>query len=58
MKEHKVKVVVLEDGRIVIDNVPVKSGTTVEATVQQELPVEYRDPFGPATDPSEWDAEK
>lgn len=69
MKEHKVKVVVLQDGKVVIENVPVKSGTTVEVTIQIEepvtptwplrgTPVKYRDPFGAAIDPSEWDAEK
>jgi hypothetical protein len=58
MKEHKVKVVVLQDGRVVVENVPVKIGTTVEVTVRVEEPVKYHDPFGAAIDPTEWDAEK
>ena len=69
MKEHKFKVVVLRDGRVVVDGVPVTEGQEVEVTVRIEDPVPvtyplfglpFRDiePFEPAVDPSEWDALK
>jgi len=69
MKEHKFKVVVLRDGRIVIDDVPVTEGQEVEVTIRIEdpvpptyplfgLPFRYIEPFEPAIDPSEWDALK
>lgn len=69
MKEHKFKVVVLRDGRVVVDGVPVTEGQEVEVTVRIEdpvpvtyplfgLPFRYIEPFEPAVDPSEWDALK
>jgi hypothetical protein len=69
MKEHKFKVVVLRDGRVVVDGVPVTEGQEVEVTVRVEdpvpvtypllgLPFRYIEPFEPAVDPSEWDALK
>jgi hypothetical protein len=69
MKEHKVKVLVLDDGRIVIDGLPVTEGQQVEVTIRIEdpvlpvfplhgLPFRYDDPFEPAVDESEWDALK
>ena len=69
MKEHKFKVVVLRNGRVVIDGVPVTEGQEVEVTVRVEdpvpvtyplfgLPFRYIEPFEPAVDPSEWDALK
>lgn len=67
-KTQKLKVLVLQDGKVVIDNLPVKKGMTVEVTVRYDyveptwplkgLPVEFIDPFLPAVDPSDWDAEK
>ena len=60
MKEHKFKVVVLKDGQVVVDGVPVKEGQEVEVTIriEESLPATYRyiEPFEPAVDPSEWDA--
>lgn len=67
MKEYKLKVTVLADGRIEIEELPVRQGDTVEVTVRihervppswplRGLPVKLHDPFAPATDPSEWDA--
>jgi hypothetical protein len=69
MKEHKFKVVVLRDGRVVVDGVPVTEGQEVEVTVKVPdpvpvayplfgLPFRYIEPFEPAVDPSEWDALK
>ncbi len=69
MKEVKKKVVVLEDGTVVVDGVPVKKGDEVEVVIRigdpvapgyplRGLPVRYVDPFGPAADESEWDASK
>jgi len=69
MKEHKFKVVVLRDGSVVVDGVPVTQGQEVEVTVRVEdpvpitnplfgLPFRYIEPFEPAVDPSEWDALK
>ncbi len=69
MKERKFKVVVLHDGKIVIEHVPVKAGQSVEVTVHfeepvtppyplRELPVLLIDPFGPAVDESEWESSK
>ena len=69
MKELKVKVLVLDDGRIVIDGVPVTEGQQVEVTIRIEdpvlpsyplrgLPFRLDDPFGPAVDESEWNALK
>ena len=70
MKIHKAKVLVLEDGKVVIDGVPVNEGHEVEVTIHilAALPptfplkglkiLKYDDPFGPAVDPSEWNALK
>ncbi|MEA2239591.1 MAG: hypothetical protein QOC81_4315 [Thermoanaerobaculia bacterium] len=69
MKEHKFKVVVMKDGRVVVDDVPVTEGEEVEVTIRIEdpvpvtyplfgLPFRYIEPFEPAVDPSEWDALK
>ncbi len=69
MKEHKFKVVVLRDGRVVVDGVPVTEGQEVEVTIGIPdpvpvtyplfgLPFRYIEPFEPAVDPSEWDALK
>jgi hypothetical protein len=69
MKVHKVKVLVLDDGRVVIDGVPVTQGQQVEVTIRIEDPVlpgyplhgrpfRLDDPFGPAVDESEWNALK
>jgi hypothetical protein len=69
MKEHKFKVVVLKDGQVVVDGVPVTEGQEVEVTILIEdpapvphprfgLPFRYVEPFEPAVDPSEWDALK
>jgi hypothetical protein len=69
MKEHKVRVVVLRDGTVVVDGVPVTNGQEVEVTIRIDdpalpgyplrgLPVRYDDPFQPAVDESEWDASK
>lgn len=69
MKEHKFKVLVLRDGRVVVDGVPVTEGQEVEVTIRIEdpvpatyplfgLPFRYVEPFEPAADPSEWDALK
>jgi hypothetical protein len=62
-KEHKFKVVVLADGRVVVDGVPVTKGQEVEVTIRiveppRGGPFRYDDPFGPAVDESEWDASK
>lgn len=69
MKEVKVKVVVGEDGKVIIENVPVHTGQQVEVTLRIEeagparfplrgLPVRYVDPFLPAVDDSDWDASR
>jgi hypothetical protein len=69
MKKHKVNVVVLKDGKIVIDDLPVVEGDVVEVEIHildpvpvtyplHGAPFRYDDPFGPAVDPSEWDALK
>lgn len=69
MKEHKFKVVVLKDGQVVVDGVPVTEGQEVKVTIRIEDPVpvtsplfglafRYIEPFEPAVDPSEWDALK
>jgi hypothetical protein len=69
MKERKYKVVVLRDGKIVIEDAAFTSGQRAEVTVRIEeparpayplrgLPVRLIDPFGPAIDESEWDAER
>ena len=69
MKEYKVKVTALTDGRIVVDGLPVTKGEQVEVTIRMEekvplsyplrgLPVQYHEPFEPAVDEQEWDATK
>ncbi len=69
MKELKVKVIVMDDGRIVIDDIPVTQGQQIEVTIAIEdpvlprfplrgLPFRLDDPFGPAVDPSEWNVLK
>lgn len=69
MKEFKIKVVVAEDGKVVVEDVPVHSGQELEVTIRvsepsratwplRGLPVRYVDPFGPAIEDSEWDASR
>ncbi|MBV8545389.1 MAG: hypothetical protein JO093_07665 [Acidobacteria bacterium] len=69
MKTHKRKVLVMKDGKIAIDDLPVVEGDEVEVSIQildpvpvtyplHGAPFRYDDPFGPAVDPSEWDALK
>ena len=69
MKEHKVRVVVLADGRVVVEGVPVSKGQQVEVTIRIEdpslpgrplrgLPFRLDEPFEPAVDESEWNASK
>ncbi len=69
MKPKKLRVLVLKDGRIVIDGLPVKQGQHVDVTVKlaetprptmplRGLPVRLIDPFLPAVSESEWDTEK
>lgn len=68
MKEHKKKVVVLEDGTVVVDGVPVRKGQEVEVIIRVDAPpapdyplrgtpIRYDDPFLPVDD-GEWDASK
>ncbi len=68
MKEVKVRIVVREDGRIVIDDVPVRSGQEIEITLRipqpgeatfplRGLPVRYVDPFLPV-DENDWNASR
>ncbi|HEX7705325.1 MAG TPA: hypothetical protein VF701_02605 [Thermoanaerobaculia bacterium] len=68
MKEHKVRIKVLEDGRLVIDDLPVKKGEEIEVIVRlpsrekpsrrlRGLPVQYVDPFLPV-DERDWDADR
>lgn len=69
MKEHKVKVVVLENGKVVVEGIPVTKGQQVEVVIRVEeqpkptyplrgLPIRYDEPFLPAVPESEWDASK
>lgn len=69
MKAKKLRIVVLQDGRIVIDGLPVKKGQQVEVTVKlaertrptmplRGLPVRLIDPFLPAASEDDWDAGK
>ncbi len=69
MKEHKVKVIVLADGRVVVEGVPVTRGQEVEVTIRIEdprpprfplrgLPLRYDEPYKPAVDESEWEASR
>jgi len=68
MKETKFKIVVIEDGRIVIEEPALRKGQHIEITIRSSerplptwplrgLPVVYRDPFGPAVPESEWESE-
>ncbi len=68
VKEVKFKIVVREDGRIVVDDVPVKSGQEIEVTIRiphsggaafplRGLPVRLVDPFLPVDD-DVWDASR
>lgn len=68
MKDHKFKVIVLADGKVVVEGAPVRKGQRVEVTIRIDdppvpvyplrgLPVRYDEPFG-AVDESEWDASR
>jgi hypothetical protein len=68
MKKFKGKVVVLQDGRVVIDGLPVRKGQQVEVTVRitepqpptyplRGLPFRYDHPFLPV-DETDWDVLK
>jgi hypothetical protein len=68
MKDVKIKVVVREDGKVVVEDVPVRSGQEIEVTLRipepvsatfplRGLPVRYVDPFLPV-DEAEWDASR
>lgn len=68
MKEVKIKIVVRDDGKIVVENVPVRIGQEIEVTLRipqpvvatfplRGLPVRYVDPFLPV-DETEWDASR
>ncbi len=67
MKEKKIEVIVTEDGRIVLEDLPVRKGQQVEVTVRitepvaptfplRGRPVKLKDPFLPAIPESEWEA--
>ncbi len=67
MKEKKIEIVVREDGRIELEDLPVRKSQQVEVTVRIEepieptwplrgLPVKLDLPFEPASDESEWEA--
>lgn len=69
MKEVKIKVIVSEDGKVIIEDIPVHTGQQVEVTLRIDepaparfplrgLPVRYIDPFLPAVDDSDWDASR
>lgn len=69
MKERKFRVVVAEDGRVVIEDETLRSGQQVDVVLRvvetrplewplHGLPVKIHDPFGPAVKPDEWDAER
>jgi hypothetical protein len=69
MKKKKLKVLVIEDGKIVLEGLPVHEGDEVEVSINildptpptfplRGVPLRYDDPFAPAVDPSEWDALK
>lgn len=64
MKEFKGKVVVLQDGRVVVEGVPVRQGQQVDVTILIDddarpgrplrgLPFRYDEPFLPV-DESDW----
>ncbi|MEO8035384.1 MAG: hypothetical protein ABI837_13190 [Acidobacteriota bacterium] len=69
MKEHKVRVVVMADGRVVVEGVPVVAGQSVEVIIRIDelprpqyplrgLPIRYDRPFEPAILDEEWDSSK
>ncbi|HVT43912.1 MAG TPA: hypothetical protein VMT00_05930 [Thermoanaerobaculia bacterium] len=70
MKKHRYKILILENGKIVIEGIPVRTGQHVEVTVTIDeeiprtvyplrgLPVRYDEPFLPAVPESDWDASK
>ncbi len=69
MKKLKKKVLVLQDGRLVIDDLPVRQGQQVEVAISIDkpspptyplrgTPVRYVDPFLPAIDDSEWESSR
>lgn len=69
MKELKIRVRVRDDGTIVVEDAPVKSGQEIEVTLHipdpveptfplRGLPVRYIDPYLPAVDEGEWDANR
>jgi hypothetical protein len=58
MKEQKIKVVIVEDGKLEIDGLPVSKGDELEVTIRSHqntkpsfplrgLPVKYTEPFKP-----------
>lgn len=68
MKEQKIKVVIVEDGKLEIDGLPVRKGDELEVTIRSPregkpsfplrgVPVKYTEPFLPVDD-VEWDAQK
>jgi hypothetical protein len=68
MKEQKIRVVIVEDGKLEIDGLPVSKGDEIEVIIRRRqekkptfplrgLPVKYIDPFLPVDD-GEWDAVK
>ena len=68
-KVTKKVLVVTEDGKVVLEGLPVRKGDQVEVEVRtllpgkptyplHGLPVRYDDPFLAATDESDWDALK
>ena len=69
MKEQKFRILVLENGKVVVEGVPVKKGQSVEVTIRIEepaaptyplrgLPVRFDEPFAPAIDETEWESSK
>lgn len=67
-----IKARVEEGGRVTVDHLPLKPGQEVqltivslesEAEIQSRYPLQgtsyrYEDPFGPAADPDEWEANR
>jgi hypothetical protein len=69
MKEFKIRITVLDDGKILIENLPVKVGQQVEVTVRIDdvpglsfplrgRPVRFHEPFLPAVPDEDWDVLK